>query len=150
MPTIEIVSINCTGLNLEQEDFEIAIIKEDKLESHRGLFYDFLKVQTGVIIHLGNANFKFNKGNGFFAGELIDWDSKMEKNLKFKEKYKTEIDKLLMLSIDNSPICKTYFLFDYQFENGIDEVELTTQDFWKIHDTEGLKFNKLYQLTGKY
>ena len=38
MPTIEIASINSTGLGLNQADFDIAIIEENKLESHRGLF----------------------------------------------------------------------------------------------------------------
>ena len=45
MPTIEIASINSTGLNLKSEDFKVAIIEENKLVSHRGLFYDFLKTQ---------------------------------------------------------------------------------------------------------
>jgi len=43
MPTIEIASINSTGLRLNQADFDVAIIEENKLESHRGLFYDLLK-----------------------------------------------------------------------------------------------------------
>jgi hypothetical protein len=38
MPTIEIASIKSKGLNIDQNNFEIAIIEENKLESHRGLF----------------------------------------------------------------------------------------------------------------
>lgn len=43
MPTIEIISIGADELGLKQTDFDIAIIEENKLISHRGLFNDFLK-----------------------------------------------------------------------------------------------------------
>lgn len=73
MPTIEIVSVGASRLNLNQSNFEIALIEENKIESHRGLFYDWLIHQEGVIVHLGNPEFKEDKNGGFFAGELIDW-----------------------------------------------------------------------------
>ena len=73
MPTIEIASINSTGLYLEQTDFDVAIIEENKLESHRGLFYDLLRQQKGVIVHIGNPDFKDEKEGGFFAGAIVDW-----------------------------------------------------------------------------
>ena len=74
MPTIEIASINSTGLGLNQADFDVAIIEENKLESHRGLFYDLLRQQNGVIIHIGNPDFKDDKEGGYFAGAIVDWD----------------------------------------------------------------------------
>ena len=74
MPTIEIASINATELRLNQADFDIAIIEENKLESHRGLFYELLKKQSGVIVHIGNPDFKDDKEGGYFAGAIIDWD----------------------------------------------------------------------------
>ncbi len=71
MPTIEIASFNSTGLGLNQADFDVAIIEEKKLESHRGLFYHFLRQQKGVIIHIGNLEFKDDKEGCFFAGLLL-------------------------------------------------------------------------------
>jgi hypothetical protein len=67
MPTIEIASLNSTGLGLDQADFDVAIIEENKLESHRGLFYDLLRQQNGVIVHIGNPDFKDDKEGVFFC-----------------------------------------------------------------------------------
>jgi len=172
MPTIEIASINSTGLHLKQADFDIAIIEEEKLESHRGLFYDFLKKQNGVIVHIGNPDYKHNKGGGFFAGQLIDWDfepgdifipevdsddstdyrgANQQFRFKFLDKYKTDIDKLIKIALDSSPIKKVYLLTDYQFgpEKGNIEIIYTIRDLWTRHDNEGLKLNTMYELYGQ-
>src|SRR6476469_4718823 len=74
MPTIEIASIDATHLGLTQYDFQIAIIEEDKLSSHRGLFDNELTQHKGTIVHIGNPAFKTDKDGGFFGGMLIDWD----------------------------------------------------------------------------
>lgn len=60
MPTIEIASINSTGLRLGQADFNVAIIEDVELVNHRGLFYDLLRQKTGTIIHIGR-NFVYDK-----------------------------------------------------------------------------------------
>lgn len=170
MPTIEIVSINSTGLGLNQADFEVAIIEENKLESHRSLFYDLLRQQSGVIVHIGNPNFKDDKGGGFFAGGLIDWsidsnqyivipvndlddptyDSGANQQFifKFLDSYKPDIDKILKVALDNSPIKKVCFLTDYQFgpEKGNIEKIYTINDFWIRHDNEGLTLNTMYEM----
>ena len=172
MPTIEIASINSTGLNLKQADFEIAIIEEDKLESHRGLFYDFLKNQSGIIVHIGNPVFKDDKGKGFFAGQIIDWSAEpaeiffpqdehnhatdngganQQYRFKFLDKYKTDVDRILKIALAASPIKKVYFLTDYQFGPEKENLELiyTISDFWTRHDNEGLIFNTMYELYGQ-
>jgi hypothetical protein len=172
MPTIEIASINSTGLGLNQADFEVAIIEENKLESHRGLFCDLLRQLYGVIIHIGNPDFRTDKKCGFFAGQIIDWDfepgyiiipeydendltynagANQQYRFKFLEQYKSDIDKLLKISLDNSPIKKCLFLTDYQFgpENGKTEIIYTITDFWTLHDNEGLGFNTLYEMYGQ-
>ena len=172
MPTIEIASINSTGLGLDQADFDVAIIEENKLESHRGLFYDLLRQQNGVIVHIGNPNFKDDKEGGFFAGQIIDWDfepteiffpefdenyptdnrrSNQQFRFKFLEQYKPDIDKLLNIALDNSPIKKVCFLTDYRFgsENGKTEIIYTIADFWTQHDNEGLGLNTLYEMYGR-
>ncbi len=172
MPTIEIASINSTGLDLNQDDYEIAIIEENKLESHRGLFYDFLLKQNGTIIHLGNPDFKTDKDGGYFAGQIIDWDfddpdiDKKRKGLKsnednsyanqdfnfqFRLEYKDEINRILKSAFDSSPENKIYFLTDYQFgpENGSFKVLENLKSLWDVHDIEGLTWNTLYELKEK-
>lgn len=172
MPTIEVVSIDSTGLGLNQSDFEVAIIEENKLESHRGLFYDRLKKQKGVIVHVGNPDMKGDRQGGFFAGGIIDWSlepgdiiipefdennptynhgANQQFKFKFLEQYKTNIDKLLKIALDNSPIKKVYFLTDYQFgpENGKIEIIYTISDFWTRHDNDGMNLNTLYEMYGR-
>ena len=169
MPTIEIASINATGFDLNQDDFDVAIIEEKKLESHRGLFYDFLLKQKGTIIHIGNPEFKTDKDSGYFAGQIIDWEfedpdfDKKRKGLKsnqdnsyanqdfkfqFRQEYKNDINRILEIAIDNSPDNKIYFLTDYQFgpekENFKTVEDLRT--FWENHDNGGLNWNTLYDL----
>ena len=171
MPTIEIASFNSTRLGLNQADFDVAIIEENKLESHRGLFYDLLKKQQGVIIHIGNPDMKDDREGGFFAGGIIDWDfepgdiviPELDENdatvsrganqqfrFKFLEQYKPDIDKLLKTALDNSPIKKVCFLTDYQFgpEKGMTEIIFTISDFWTQHDTNGLSLNTMYEMYG--
>lgn len=171
MPTIEIVSIESTGLNLRQTDFDIATIEENKVVSHRGLFYKFLKKQNGVIVHIGSPECK-DRNNGFYGGGIIDWDFEpgeifipefdptdptdnrgagQQFRFKFLGQYKTDIEKLLEIALDSSPIKKVYFLTDYQFgpEKGKIEIIYTIDDFWKRHDSEGLNFNTLYELYGR-
>lgn len=172
MPTIEIASFNSTGLGLNQANFDVAIIEDNKLESHRGLFYDLLRQQNGVIVHIGNPDLKEDKEGGFFAGGIIDWDfepreiffPEFNKNdptdnhganqqfkFKFLDQYKTDIDKLLKIALDKSPIRKVCFLTDYKFgpENGKTEVIYNISDFWTQHENEGLGLNTLYEMYGQ-
>lgn len=174
MPTIEIASINSTGLDLNQANFNIAIIEENKLRSHRGLFYDLLQQQNGIIIHIGNPEFKDDKGAGFFAGKLINWDvddssefisipvhniddqifhhaANQQFRFRFLDQYKPDIDKLLKIALDKSPIKKAYFLTDYQFGPEKENMEIiyTIYDFWQQHDNNGLNLNTLYEIYGQ-
>ncbi len=171
MPTIEIASINSNGLGLNQADFDVAIIEENKLNSHRGLFYDLLRQQNGAIVHIGNPEFKDDKEGGFFGGQIIDWGSEpteifflvsdpndptdnrganQQFTFKFLDKYQEDIDRLLKIALDNSPIKKVCFLTDYQFgpEKGSIETIYTISDFWTLHDKDGLTLNTMYELFG--
>jgi hypothetical protein len=151
MPTIEIVSIDSTGLGYNQADFDVAIIEENQLKSHRGLFYTFLKKQNGVIVHVGNPDFKKDKEGEFFAGAIVDWNVNQQFMFRFLDQYKRDIDTLLKIALDKSPIQKIYFLTDYQFGAGKENIEIiyTIKDFWKRHDTKGLRFNTLYEMYGQ-
>lgn len=148
MPTIEIASINSTGLDLNQGDFEVAIIEENKLESHRGLFYDFLLKQNGTITHIGNPDFKTDKKSGFFAGQIVDWKFDSDDNFQFRQENRDDIKRLLQIAMSKSPDQKIYFLTDYQF--GPEVAEFKTVEglmtFWEKHDKAGLRLNTLYEI----
>ena len=103
MPTIEIVSILSTELQIKEEDFDISIIEENKLKSHRGLFNEFLMQQTGIILHIGDPDFKIDKEGGFFAGMLIDW------NFESKEIFFPMFD-------ENDPDCEDGANQQYKFK----------------------------------
>lgn len=169
MPTIEIVSIGAKSLNLDQGDFNVAIIEENELKSHRALFNEFLRKQQGVIAHIGNPNFKDDKEGGFWAEQIIDWSfeprtifiaqvdpndpdadwgTNQQYRFQFLKQYIPDIDSLLKKALDNSPIKKVYFLTDYQFgpASANQEILYTIEKFWAQHDREGLTFNTMYEL----
>lgn len=170
MPTIEIVSINSIDLKIKQEDFNLAIIEEGILKSHRGLFNDFLSKQAGVIIHLGNPDFKEDKEGGYFAGMLVDWDfesseiffprfdendpecedgANQQYKFKLRAEYQLEINHLLKKALDLSPVKKAYFITDYQFGPAKPEFYAIgrLKEFWTEHDTRGLRFNTAYEIS---
>ena len=148
MPTIEIISIDTDKLDLNQEDFEVAIIEEYKLISHRGLYNDFLLKFKGTIIHIGNPEFRYNKDGGFFGGDLINWDFGHKNNFKFDEKNKSEIIRLLNLSYDKSRTNQTIFLTDIQAENPIPRFKrfAAIKELINHHDKDGLDWNTLYMI----
>lgn len=169
MPTIEIASINSTGLNLNQHDFAVAIIEQNKLHSHRGMFSDLLKKEEGVLVHIGNPEFKEDKDGAFFAGQIINWDFKPTNKIvavvnstdaeydllisqqfqfQFDEEYKKDISKLMELALSSSSLNKIYFLTDYQFGpvGATKESGNNIADFWDKHDNNGLIFNRLYEI----
>jgi hypothetical protein len=169
MPTIEIISIDADKLGLNQNDFSVAIIEQNKLIGHRGLFNEFLKTHKGVMIHIGNPDFKTEKENGFFAGMILDFDfidsdfKKAKKGLKtntknqwanqqFKFKisvdFFNEIVRIIETSILFSPRQLAFFYTDYQFGPEIASIEksITLDCFIALHDSQGLKWNTLYMI----
>ena len=164
MPSIEIVSIGTIKVGLIQDDFDIAIIEENRLIGHRGLFNDFLKNENGVMIHIGNPDLKNDKDNGFFAGDIIDWDfepgeiaipewekqetgANQQFRFQFKIDHQIDIAKIIDIGLQKSPTNNLYFMTDYQFgpeDRQIKELNLT--EFWTQHDTDGLEWNTLYKL----
>lgn len=168
MPTIEIVSINSKQLNINQFNFKLAIREEHKLESHRGLFYDFLLKNEGTILHLGNPEFVEGSKGGFFAGELINWDyepkniviphvedqlrgANQQVRFQFLPEFRDQIDQLLNIALRNSPLSKVFFLTDYQFGpyEANYEQNFLINDLWEQHDSNGLIWNTLYEIYGK-
>ena len=146
MPTIEIISIDSDKLDINQADFDIAIIEENKPISHRGLFYDFLLRFNGVILHLGNPDFKSDKNDGFFGSDLIDWNFGHLDNFQFADKYKQEIFGLIKIAVDKSPTKQAILLTDKQADNPrpLHKRFDSIVDLKSRHDNEGLDWNTLY------
>lgn len=157
------------GLDLRQADFHVAIIEENKLESHRGHFYDFLYHQQGTIIHIGNPEFADDKEGGYSAGNIINWNYQQDNvnlkdgtcenenessefdhqfNFQFLNQFKSDINNLIKIALDKSPTKNAFFLTDYQF--GPEEAKIeriySIDLFWSLHDSQGLRFNTLYEL----
>lgn len=172
MPTIEIASINSTGLGLNQAEFDVAIIEENKLVSHRRLFYDMLRQLSGVIVHIGNPDFKEDKEGCYFAGEIVDWSFEPTEILlpligdndptnnwganqsftfKLLEQYIPDVDTLLHIALDKSPTKRVCFLTDYQFGPEKEEIDIvyTISDFWTRHNHQGLRLNTMYEMYGR-
>ncbi|NTS44029.1 hypothetical protein HRG84_24330 [Flavisolibacter sp. BT320] len=167
MPTIEIISIDAPSLDLIQDTFQVALIEESILTSHRGLFYEYLQCHRGTIVHMGNPDFIEDKKGGFFAGQLIDWNfepfiqSKDFENsehldvfdpdnqFQFLKQYKPDIEVLMSSAIQQSLVKRAFFLTDYQFgpDKGVIKSNMTIKDFWQLHDSKGLAFNTLYEVS---
>ena len=151
MPTIEIVSIGAKKLGLSAPDFSLAIIEENVLKSHRGLFNDFLSKHTGVIVHLGDLDFKEDQ-YAFFAGKLVDWENRPSSGedghlFRFLPEYAREVDTVLRAALSASPVQLACFLTDIQ--QGEEDAhhfapKLSIEAFWQKHDACGLTFNRLY------
>ena len=89
MPTIEIVCVAQTE-PLDFSNLPFAIIAENKLSSHRGLFQsDFNKLQW-CIYHLGNPDMRQENDYGFWAFALISEaisEQEEEDCLKFNDEF---------------------------------------------------------------
>jgi hypothetical protein len=163
MPTIEIVSFEARSLELKQENYDFKVEEENKLESHRDLFKNYLNKNKGVIVHLGN---KDQIGDSFcWASDLIDWElfpdnkiiipniddpkhgSDQMKYFKFIERYREEINKLMNIALQYSPIEKAAILTSYQFGPESEYIEniVSIKNFWERHNEKGLIFNTLYE-----
>ena len=149
MPSIEIISINSTGLNLNQKEFKFAIIEEsEEIESHRGLYFDLLKTLSGTIIHIGNPEMIENIEDAFFGGKLVDWNFGDENKFQFLKTYENDFLKMLKIAHEKSPNKLIFFLTDYQFAgNDAKEIKyLTLEKFIEEYHLNGVEFNKLYKI----
>jgi len=167
MPTIEIISIDADKLGLNQNDFNVAIIEQNRLIGHRGLFNEFLKTYNGVMIHIGNPEFKTEKENGFFAGMILDFDfvdsdyknakkrlktnaknhwANQEFKFKISVNFFNEVVRIIETAILFSPKQLAFFYTDFQFGPEIASIEksITLDCFIDLHDSQGLKWNTLY------
>jgi hypothetical protein len=152
MPTIEIISLDCNKLGVDQEMFNVAIIEEHELISHRGLFYKFLQKYKGTIMHIGNPEFKKEFNGGFWGSDLIDWEFDNNNNFRFEEKYKTDFINLMELAVEKSPFSQAFFLTDIQANDPEPKYRniKSISNFFKLYEHEGLEWNTLYAINLPY
>ncbi|WP_425800836.1 hypothetical protein ACHOLT_11770 [Desulfitobacterium sp. Sab5] len=163
MPTIEIVSLGRENLiKLNRKKYPFQIQQERKLVSHRNLFNNYLANKKGVIFHLGNLG--LSRKGFWFASDLVDWDFESESIIvsgedeevsegspyfRFRLEYLNGVKDLMFKAFNQSPLQTVLFLTDYQFGScpasnvSLDEIK----KLWKIHDSEGLKWNTLYNIS---
>ena len=164
MPTIEIISLNAKAAFVKQEDYEFAIIEETTLASHRALFNQYISDRKGIILHLGNPEFKHESDGAFFASQLVNWDfeprhieipnfdlggtgANQSSAFQFESKYRPSLEALLKKSILASPDRLVLFYTDYQFGDGKASYKTTSEvQFWADHDQHGLHWNRLYTI----
>ncbi len=146
MPTIEIISIDSVKFEINQADFDFAIIREEKLKSHRGLFYNFLLKYKGTIVHLGNPEFMTDKTGAFFGEKLINWDYDNNDKFQFSDKYKDSVFKLLVKAYISSETNQAIILTDIQdnYPKARFKRFDSVKGFIKEHDKYGLDWNTAY------
>ena len=150
MPTIEVVCVAQTEpFNFSSLPF--AVIAENKLLSHRGLFQSNFDKLQGCIYHLGNPNLRGDEDGLFWAYELIDEaisEQDEEGCLKFDEEFIPQVKKMLSQLLVASPVGQITFSSDWQF--GIEDVRrfeaITDEKFWELHDACELRFNAFYKI----
>lgn len=169
MPTVEIAIFDADKVEIDLNDYRMAIRVDHKLSSHGGLFVDEFDGQDGVMLHLGNEDFK-EEDFGFWGSDLIDWDStdndeieipiidtnKTENDwgagqeylYQFDVYFRIEIDKLLRMAIRQTRSNKIAFLTEYQFgpKNGSKRIVYSIREFWELHDEQKLTFNTMYEM----
>lgn len=149
MPSIEIISLNSENSIYEEDNFLFAIqFENEKIESHRSLFYDDLKNLKGTIIHIGNSELKKSKNEAFFAGNLIEWKSEIKNDFKFLPKFENDFKNLLKIAQINSKSKTIYFLTDYQFSERKPKLidNLNLDNFLNLYEESGLEFNRIYKI----
>ena len=152
MPSIEIV---CVKQNKCSRFLKLpfAIRSEDKLESYRSepLFKKDFDKLNGCIYHLGCPHTKY-KRNGFFeAYDLLSINCQRQEEtifLEFKNKYISDIRRILKTLLEKSPEEKILFTSDYQFSDNKPKriMNLSLKQFWDLHKNKTLLFNTLYEI----
>ena len=145
MPTIKIVSIGAKKLGLNAPDFSLAIIEESVLKSHRDLFNDFLSKHSGIIVHLGDPDFKKDQ-SFFFADELIDWKSRplpTKEETSFAFSLNTRVRSIRCLGRHYRLLRCNALIFLADIQQGEEDAhhfapEFSLEDFWQKHEAYGL------------
>ena len=153
MPSIEIICIQ----QKDPSDFgemPFAVQVEQKLVSHRipSLFQTDFKQMRGCIYHLGNPKLRSETDGWYFAYELLSEKCLGQRDnhfLEFKSEFVPFVKFILYELLKASPIIQIAFTSDWQFGPKRPErfKPMTSEGFWKLHDTFKLRFNSLYYLS---
>ena len=147
MPTIEIACIAQTE-PLDFSDLPFAVLAENDLVSHRGLFQSDFDELHGCIYHLGNPDWR-GDDYAFFAYELIsDSPEEPEDCLKFNGEFVPHVKTMFRQLLAASPVGQITFSSDWQFgaENVRRFEAISEERFWEMHDACELRSNAFYKI----
>jgi hypothetical protein len=155
MPSIEII---CVGQEHPSgfRDRPFAILAERRLDSHRepSLFQKCFDDLQGCIYHLGNPILKRQADGWFFAYALLNDKCRNQSRsqyLQFKAEFVPFIKFMIFELVRASPSKQLVFTSDWQFgpKRAKSFGPITTEQFWKLHDTFKLRLNSLYDVVEK-
>ena len=143
MPTIELVSIDCSIIPELPKYPNFSYMMEPTLESHRDLFQSVFNSLSGIIIHLGNKELEEREHGFWFAGMLMDWD--YDEALVFSPEVFQDVIALMQKLIVLSPQQRITSSSDYQFGGLRQECgEVTFSQFLQLHEQKKLRYNNLW------
>lgn len=168
MPTIEIVSIEAKDLTFipTLSSMKIRAELQDRVVSHRWLFAPELALTSGAILHLGSPSLD-DDSPFWWASDLVNWTDEpiafpivggpngddtwgadQVERFQLKPTSRRDIERLLQLAVQASPIGQAIFLTDYQFGPRLGCVLPPRRQgsLWDEHDAAGLRWNHLYRV----
>jgi len=149
MPSIEIICVQQKSPT-DFGEMPFAVQAERKLASHRipSLFQKDFEQMRGCIYHLGNPKLRREPDGWFFAYELLS-EQKHNRFLEFKSEFVPFIKFIFHELLKVSPAKQIVFTSDWQFGPKRPErfEPMTSEVFWKLHDSLKLRLNSLYYLS---
>ena len=153
MPSIEILVEKFSESSADifgEYSFAVKITNPPVSDSSPSLWQQRFESIGGTLVHLGEPRFKEKKADWFFAYELLDVSQ--PESFRFKQKYLDQVLALLTSLLGRSKSHTIHFTSDWQFGPKSAQMEkrtLTIDEFIKIHNAPGLRFNTWFTIHGK-
>jgi hypothetical protein len=153
MPSIEIA---CVGLQQHRRPPQTTfdVLSEVGLVSHRipSRFQSDFDATSGSVYHLGTPGQNTAASGAYTAYELLSDECHSQDPqvfLEFDQSHVPSLKELLLWLLESSPERLLLFTSDYQFGPGGSARfgPITTDEFWKLHDSRRLRMNALYSIS---
>lgn len=145
MPSIEIlVERPTTTFHIDLNGYTFAVKCTDPPVSDRSpsLWQNRFAQHGGLLVHMGEARFKGNSPDWFYAHDLIE--ERKCVRFRFKPQYKPCVVRLLRELTSHSDSHTIHFTTDWQFgpkSPNRETTPLTLSEFLVYHDSKGIRFN---------
>ena len=170
MPTVELVSIDCSVVPEFPCFPSFALSSDDRLESHRGLFQPEFDRVSGVMVHIADKSCESDSAVSWSAGSLVDWDegeiviptyeSEGEQadaghrqgedqldRFKFEALVLDNLRTLIAILFESSPVGEVWFTTDVQFgPSKKTQMTTTLDEFLYQHICSELRWHCLYRI----